>query len=142
MKVVVCRPGENAEIVEIGDSLEATQAVVGGYIEAIYPFEDQVAIVCNEEGKCNGSRACRALCDDKGEVQDIICGTFFICGCEGKRFASLSNEMLSKYKEKFQMAERYFKNVLHEKITVIKYDAASEPDEVLRIGGFKFKKIF
>ena len=38
-------------IQEIDGSLESMQRIVGGDIEAVYPFDDPVAIVCNEEGK-------------------------------------------------------------------------------------------
>lgn len=34
--------------------MEAMQVVVGGDIEEYMPFEDEVAIICNEEGKVNG----------------------------------------------------------------------------------------
>ena len=50
MKVVICEPGQKARIAEIKANLESYQKTVGGYIEAIYPFDDPVALVCNEEG--------------------------------------------------------------------------------------------
>ena len=31
--------------------LEAMQGIVGGHLQAVYPFRDEVALVCNEEGK-------------------------------------------------------------------------------------------
>ncbi len=39
----------------IGKELESYQEAVGGMIEVIYPFDDMVCIVCNEEGKLNGT---------------------------------------------------------------------------------------
>ena len=36
--------------VQIGCELEDLQATVGGDIEAVYPFSDPVAIICNDEG--------------------------------------------------------------------------------------------
>ena len=44
---VVIEPGKKPEIKEIDSSLEGLQALVGGYIQAIYPYEDPVGIVCN-----------------------------------------------------------------------------------------------
>lgn len=41
---------------EIGTELSDLQRVVGGLIEPYYPFEEQVCIVCNDEGKYNGMR--------------------------------------------------------------------------------------
>lgn len=80
MKVVICEPGQEARIVEIKASLESYQKTVGGYIEAVYPFEDPVALVCNEEGKYNGMKPNRALMTSDGDIYDIVFGTFFICG--------------------------------------------------------------
>ena len=54
IKVVMCEPGRKARVAEIGTELEELQRAVGGMIEAYYPFEEQVCIVCNDEGKFNG----------------------------------------------------------------------------------------
>ena len=53
------------------------QKFVGGHIQAVYPFDDPVALVCNEEGKLLGLPMNRALTDDRGVPYDIVCGTFF-----------------------------------------------------------------
>ena len=50
----LCRP----EVISIPHTLEDMQAVVNGPIQAVYPFEDPVAIVCNEEGKLTGEEPC------------------------------------------------------------------------------------
>lgn len=47
MKVVVVEPMKRAYVKDIDSGLESLQKEVDGYIEAIYPFEDEVAIVCN-----------------------------------------------------------------------------------------------
>lgn len=61
MKVVLLEPRKYAKVVEIEHTLENMQKVVGGYIEAVYPFEDEVAVICNEEGKLLGLPLNRAL---------------------------------------------------------------------------------
>ena len=61
MKVIIVEPHKQARIEEIGRELEDFQEIVGGYIEAIYPFDDPVAIVCNDEGKMMGAELNRAL---------------------------------------------------------------------------------
>ena len=53
MNVLVVEPGYLPYEKEI-NGLEEMQAVVGSWIEAIYPYEEEVAIVCNEEGLING----------------------------------------------------------------------------------------
>lgn len=110
MTVVMVKPGREAEITQIGTKLEDMQKVVGGYIEAIYPYDDEVAIVCNDEGKLQGLRPNRALYsnDEDGEVYDIIFGTYFVCGLGEDDFASLTPELAQKYQEEFRYPERFF----------------------------------
>ena len=50
MKILKLDPGIQPIIMEIEDSLEAMQAIVNGHIQAIYPFVDTVALICNEVG--------------------------------------------------------------------------------------------
>ena len=55
IKVVLLEPDKEAKIAEIETTLESMQHLVGdGFIEAFYPFEEEVCIVCNDEGKING----------------------------------------------------------------------------------------
>lgn len=54
ISVLLVEPNKYPKMIEIDDTLEAMQAVVGGDIEEYMPFEDEVAIICNEEGKVNG----------------------------------------------------------------------------------------
>ena len=67
--------------------------------------------VCNEEGKINGLPLNRAVYADpnRGEMLDIIAGTFFICDCSGENFGSLSPEQLRRYTELFKYPERFFR---------------------------------
>ena len=78
-------------------TLEEMQEIVGGHIEAVYPFPDSVAIVCNESGKMLNLPPNRPLTDDNGRVQDIIHGTFFIAGIGEEDFISLTPEQIQKY---------------------------------------------
>lgn len=61
IKVVLVEPGKLARTAEIPATLEGMQAVVKGSIEAFYPFEEEVCIVCNEEGKITGMPLNRAV---------------------------------------------------------------------------------
>lgn len=53
ISVLLVEPGNAPEVIEIPNTLEAMQELVNGYIEMISPFDDDIAIVCNEEGKIN-----------------------------------------------------------------------------------------
>ena len=52
--VLVVEPGKEPYAKEIDSGLESLQHEIGGYIQAVYPFEEPVAIVCNEEAKLEG----------------------------------------------------------------------------------------
>lgn len=89
--VVVVEPNKAPEIKQIGSELKALQALVGGYIQAVYPFTDPVAIICNEEGKLMGCPLNRALRDDSGNVYDILAGTIAVVGLDEDDFCSLTD---------------------------------------------------
>ena len=111
IRVVLVEPGKLARIAEVGTTLDAMQQTVGGDIEAYYPFEEQVCIVCNDEGKISGLPLNRAIRDaNTGDIADIIAGTFFICACSGESFGSLSKEQQKRYLEKYRLPERFFRS--------------------------------
>ena len=84
--------------IEIDNTLDAKQEMVGGYIECTYlPNDHDVVLICNEEGKINGMKLNRYI------GHDIIAGPFLIVGddYENGEFKSLTNEQLLKYKMRF-----------------------------------------
>ena len=94
---VVVEPGKQAEFRDIDSGLEALQGLVGGDIQAIYPYDDPVAIICNDEGKLQGLPLNRALRDESGEIYDIVAGTFAIVGLTDDSFGSLDGDLAIKY---------------------------------------------
>ena len=112
MKVLLVKPGEYARATEIGSDLESMQAAVGGWIEEYMPFEDDVALVCNEEGKMNGLDLNRAIYSEDGQMMDIIAGDFFVCYApiESESFQSLPDNLMDKYEKKFRYPEQFFRS--------------------------------
>lgn len=51
----------------------------------------------------------RALRTEDGEVYDIIAGNFLVVGLGSEDFASLSNELVAKYKDYFGVPEIFLK---------------------------------
>ncbi len=103
--VLLVEPLKEPRIVEVDADLDSYQKLVGGYIECTYPWYDDelygsAALVCNEEGKLNGSLPNRLI-----EDYDIIFGSFFIVGIDEDDFCSLSPEMADHYKDKFRSPE-------------------------------------
>ena len=109
MRVIVVEPKKKPEVREIGDSLESMQKIVGGSIEVVYPFEEPVALICNEEGKLLNLPLNRALRDDEGNVYDIISGTFFVCAVppDSDHFTGLTDQQVKTYIERFATPEMF-----------------------------------
>lgn len=104
MKVLIVEPGQYPREAEISGDLESMQGIVGGLMQAVYPWEDSAALVCNDEGKLLGLPLNRSLAD-----YDIIAGTFFVCGLGRDDFTSLTQLQLAHYKRMFKMPELFFK---------------------------------
>jgi len=104
MDVLIVEPEKVPRMASITGDLNSLQQVVGGHIEAVYPYDDPVAIVCHEEGKLIGLPLNRKL-----EDYDIIAGTFIICGLGEEDFDSLTPELAEKYREKFADPEIFMK---------------------------------
>lgn len=107
--VLVVEPEKQPYAKEIPSSLESLQHEVGGYIEAVYPFTEPVALICNDESKLNGSPLNRALRDDEGHIYDIMAGTFLVVGLGDDNFTSLSPELMQKFTERFKNPELFAK---------------------------------
>ena len=105
IRVLLVEPMEKPRIVTVPHTLESLQKLVDGDIEAVYPFPDQIAIVCDENGIANGKVPNRLLQDEAGNPYDILKGTFFICGLGREKFCSISDELAAKYTEHFLWPE-------------------------------------
>ena len=110
IRVVLLEPHQMARTIEVKNTLEDLQELVGGNIEPFYPFEEEVCIICNEEGKINGMQPNRAIYDDDHNMVEVVFGPCFICDCKGEAFASLSEDQDEKYTEMFRRPEYIFKS--------------------------------
>lgn len=105
MKVLVIESGKQPVVKEIDNTLKDMQRMVGGYIQAYYPWMDEVAIICNDEGKIMGLPLNRSIFGEHGELVDIIAGTFFICGApmDSGKFTDLPEDLIEHYTRMFQL---------------------------------------
>lgn len=109
LSVLLVQPEKVPERIEIDSGLDALQKVVGGYIEAVYPYEDPVALIVNEEGKLNGLPLNRALRDEDRQIYDVIAGPFLVVGLGESDFVSLSPEKQEKYERIFHRPEAFMR---------------------------------
>lgn len=110
MRILVIEPERRPAVKEIDGSLESMQEIVGGLIQALNPFDEAVALVCNDEAKLMNLPANRGLRDEDGQLYDIICGTFFLCGApaDSDHFTSLPPEQIERYRERFYVPEMFW----------------------------------
>ena len=127
MKVLMVEPGKSPYAAEIESGLKSLQAAVGGDIRAVYPYEDPVALICNEEGKLMGLPLNRALFDDDGHIYDIVSGNFLIVGLGEENFTDLSPDLMEKYGEQFKYPEKFAR--LAGEIIAVKQPATNEHRE-------------
>ena len=109
ISVLVVEPEKKPYAKEISSGLSSLQHEVGGYIQAVYPYEEPVAIICDEEAKLKGSDLNRVLRDEDGKIYDVIAGTFLIVGLGQEDFASLKPEHMKQFKEKFDTPEMFMR---------------------------------
>lgn len=95
LTVLLIEPACYPKTVEIDPGLEPLQKAVGGWIEAVYPWEDKAAIIINEEGKLDQLPLNRALRTEEGEIYDITAGNMLIVGLGEEDFSSLTKDQLS-----------------------------------------------
>lgn len=110
MKVLVVEPLKVPYEKEIDGSLASMQAVVGGLIQLLYPFEDaELALICNDDGKILGLPYNRALRDENGRIYDVVAGTFFLCRApaDSENLTGLTEGQLKWGKERFTGPELF-----------------------------------
>ena len=109
MQVVIVEPEKKPVMQNIDSGLASMQQLVGGTIQAVYPFEEPVALICNDEGKLLNLPLNRALRDSNGAIYDIVAGTFFLCAVpvDSDRFESLTDEQAQIYLERFATLEQF-----------------------------------
>lgn len=94
LRIVLKKVGENPEVMNIENTLEAKQKLVDGLIEVVSITED-ILLICNEEGKLDNLPP-NLLFD-----YDYIAGDCFFIGddYENGDFKSLTDEQIEEAKE-------------------------------------------
>ncbi len=115
IKGLLVEPYKLPREVSIENTLEEKQRLVGGNIECTYLLNDnEVVLVCNEEGKMLGMDLNRDI------GHDIIAGPFLILGDnqDSGDFESLTEKQINKYKKVFD--EQSIENTAKRVINILK----------------------
>ena len=95
MKAIIKEVGKSPRVEEINNDLETLKSLVGGYIEVVR-MEENILLICNEEGKLNG------LPPNFSTGYDFIVGTAVFVSFDGKEdFTSLSDTQMLLIMDKF-----------------------------------------
>ena len=89
MKVLLKKVGQTYEFAEIENTLEAMQAVVGGYIECL-TLKNWLTLVCAEEGRLKNKEPNAVVRTATKSPQQIV-GTFFVCQTAGGEFVGFND---------------------------------------------------
>lgn len=94
LRIVLKKVGKNPEIMNIENTLDAKQKLVGGLIEVVGLTED-ILLVCNEEGKLDN------LLPNLMFDYDYIAGDCFFVGDDYKNgdFKSLTDEQIEEIQD-------------------------------------------
>ena len=112
MRILVIKHGKAPYTQDIDNDLETLQKLVDGYIQFTYPYNDSVAVMCNEDGKLMSNRCPpnRVMLDDYGRVQDVIYGTMVILGISeiDGELTSLTEDQIEHYSEVFHYPNEFY----------------------------------
>lgn len=110
-RAIVIQPDTNGEIVEIDDTLQALNDIVGGYIEGVYSSDMQTCFYINEEGKLKGLQPniiatflwWEAIGGPEKTVGqgDVLVGPVIVCGgpAFGPESTNVTDERIEAWKE-------------------------------------------
>lgn len=97
MKVLIVEPNKHPYEQEIDSGFRSMRRIVGGSIDIIYPFDDLVAIVCNDEARLEPDAEWNRYIGT-----ELIKGTYFVCGIdEDGNLCDLPDDLMEKYKNFF-----------------------------------------
>ena len=97
MRVIYIPMNQQPYVIDIPHTLSEMQRLVGGRIEVVEPFADNVMLVCNEDGRIEGKPVNRIIMDGMD-----ICGDFFLCGHDGIGLSDFPEDLIEKYTEVFR----------------------------------------
>lgn len=84
MRAIRKRPGQEPQIIDVENSLEALQLEVDGWIETV-TFAEDACVICNEEGRIQGLPFNLEL------MGVLFFGTILIVGVDGENFTDLGD---------------------------------------------------
>ncbi len=89
IKALVKDPGKTPEIMEVENTLEGLQELIGGYIEVVTKIPGQLVMLVDEEGKMKGLPV--NFMDH--QIDDFIVGRAAFLGEAGEEFTDVPEDI-------------------------------------------------
>ena len=121
MRVVMIEAGKHPRLCDIDGSLGSMQQIVGGHLQAIYPFPEPVGLVCDDEALFKETHKWNRAVDEHTNIK----GTFFICGLGYEDFTDIPDDLAQKYIERFWMPEEIIN--MNGDICILRHDDGTKP---------------
>ena len=123
MKVLLIKPMEHPQVVDIEDTLDEYYRILEcDCITATYPWEDSVALVTDDNGLFTEKPFSRYV----KELEQPIKGNFFLCGLGEEDFAELPEDLIQKYTKRFWIPEAFVS--MFGRLSIIQMDDGTRPD--------------
>lgn len=123
MKVLLVKPMEHPQVVDIEDTLEEYYRILEcDCITATYPWAEPVALVTDDNGMFTEKPFSRYV----KELEQPIKGNFFLCGLGEEDFAELPEDLIHKFMKRFWVPEAFVS--MFGRLSIIQMDDGSSPD--------------
>ena len=101
MKVLYIEPLKKPRLIDIPDDPDSMCSLVKGLIACIYPWDDEVGLVHNDNAIAQGLEPNRVV------GRNIIFGPFFLAGLGEEDFTDIPENLVDKYSKLFAFPELF-----------------------------------
>ena len=104
----VC-PNKPPELVLVEPTTPVFRGLLGGPIEEIFPYFEEVMLLCSASAKVERKPPNRALYDGNGNLIDVVAGDFILVGAPLTEpgFISLTPEQINRYQALYQTPDQF-----------------------------------
>lgn len=110
--VLFCQVNQPLKAVTIENSYPAMKKLIGGETEEYMPFEENIALVCNEnKGRKQNLPLNRAIYfDNSHDIREIVRGDFFLtyAPLDAPRYSNFPSELEKKFSDLFKYPDRFY----------------------------------
>ena len=103
IKVLLVEPFNKPKIITIENNYQAISEIICGDVDEYMPFEDDVALICNADGKRLSLSASHIVTDTETGKTELIYGSFILVGTSefDDEYHLLDDNLINKYMDLF-----------------------------------------